>query len=430
MSGRNPFPGPVPFLVFMLALVMVCHMPAFAGVVVENVNGRAVLEGSADRARGQAVDAALRQALRRYVFEEQGIDPKFEKKINEEIINQRNRFIQSYEILHERTLGDLYQVELRVELQADLLDKALAGIERKHKQRVRDLVLAQLPPVRMEGEAPAAPVLESTLLLADLKGELQAYGFNLETAGPLSPDLKVMLSRVLAAGSEDGGKARLDASLFKGLLPGDLILVVRSSPPVEEKIVSLDKSLWKGRAEIAFIDVRNGRIVRLPPVNAKVINKEYVAGLKALTRNLTDKVKEACLDRLLRDYVIPEQQPTEVVLECRGFSRPADFELFRKRLESLRSVGKVRIQMLAVGLIELRLRLVTPPSTLVNWINSFQDPELNGRLTAYSAGMTGTVPGTTATSAVSGLEKGTAAGAGSSGAVVLRVDCDAAVPGN
>ena len=423
MARRNRFLG----LSFCLALLFLLSAagfrPALAAVVVENVNGRAVLEGSADRARGQAVNAALRQALRRYIFEEQGIDPKFEKKINEEIISRRNRFVQSYEILRERTLGDLYQVELRVELRADLLDQALAGIEQKHKQQVRNLVLAQLPPVRMAGEAPAAPVLESSLLLVDLKSELQAYGFSLAAAGPLSPDLKVMLSRVLAPREEAGGR-RLDAGLFKGFLPGDLILVIRSSPAVEEKIVSLDKSLWKGRAEIAFIDVRNGRIVRLPPVDAKVINKDYVAGLKALTRTLSDKVKEACLDRLLRDYIIPEQQPSEVVLECRGFPRPADFELFRKRLESLRSVSKVRIQMLAAGLIELRLKLVTPPSTLLNWINSFQDPEFSGKLTAYSAGPSGAAPGMT------GVEKSAGEDAGSTGVAVLRVDCDAAVPGD
>jgi hypothetical protein len=407
VGRRYPIPTPAAFLVLPLLLVLLIvgfNSPAAAAVVVESVNGRAVLEGSADRARTQAVDAALRRALRRYVFEEQGISPKFEKKVNQEIISDRNRFIRSYEILRERTLGDLYQVELKVELRADLIDQVLAGIEQKHKQRVEHLVLAQLPPVRMEGAAPAAPVLESSLLLTELQGELQAYGFSLEAAGPLSAELKVMLSRVLAD-SGDGSGGRLDAGVFKGLLPGDLIIVVRSSPADEEKIVSLDKSLWKARAELAFIDLRNGRIIRLPPVNAKVINQDYVAGLKELTRTLTGRVKDACLDRLLRDYVIPERKKTEVVLECRGFPRPADFALFRQRLEALRSVSGVRIQALAAGLIELRLELVTPPRTLVAWINSFKAPDFPGRLTAYAAG-------------------------GENSPVVVRVECDAAVPGD
>ena len=391
----------------LLALLMVCGVhSAMANVVLESVNGRAVLEGGADRARGRAINNALRKALRRYIFEDQGVSPKFEKRVNQEIVDNRNRFIQSYEILRERTLGDLYQVELRVELRDDLIDQVLAGIEQHHKQKVERLTLVLLPPVSLDGAAPAAPVLEAPMLMEALRGELKAYGFTLEASGPPTGDLKTMLSRVLGTpGDEDRGR-EIDAGLFKGMLPGDLIVVVRSSPAVEEKIASLGKSLWKARAELAFIDVRNRRIIHLAPVSAKVINRDYVAGIETLTRTLTGRVRDACLDRLLRDYVIPGEKLTEVVLECRGFRRPAEFAFFRKRLESLRSVSQVRIQALAAGLIELHLKLVTPPQTLLAWLNDFQDPEFPARLTAYRAG--GTVDS----------------------AVVMRVDCDASVPGD
>jgi len=401
-----PFAGLVLLPALFLLLVAGGSSPAAGAVVVENASGRAVLDSGADRARSQAVNTALCNALRHYIFEEQGLGAKFESQVNREIIARRNRFIQSYNILRERALGDLYQVDLRVELRADLIDRALAGIEQKRKQRVEHLTLVLLPPERSQGAVPTAPVLESSQLLVAFAGELKAYGFNVAAAGPLSADLKVMLARVLAGPEAEADGRRPGAALFKGLLPGDLIIVVRSSPPLEEKIVSLDKSLWKGRAELAFIDVRNDRIIRLAPVSAKVINRDYVAGLKDLTRTLTDRVRQVCLDRLLRDYVIPETRPIEVVLECRGFRKPADFTLFRKHLEALRSVSQVRVQALSAGLIELNLKLLTPLPTLRAWIDDFRDPEFPGRLTAYRVGK------------VYGSE------------VVMRVEYRASVPGD
>jgi len=396
---KRTFPGKTALLIFSLAVVMtfVCwRAPGYSAVVVETVNGRAVLDGGVEKARNEAVAAALQEALNRYIFTEKGVSRRFEKEITENIIKRPNRFIMSYEIQSERPLGDLYLVELKVELQEEALNAALEKIEKPRKRMVKRLVLAVLPPLSGNDEEAvaaaldpevdaAAPVLETSLLYRTLRSELAVYGFELTRSGPFTPDLETMLSRTLKRSGEwNDDEQKIDPDWFKGLLAGDLVIVIRSSPAREEKVVSLGKSFWKGRAEMAFVDMKNGLVTHLPPVAAKVIEPDYVSGLKALTRSLTEKVKSACLDRLLRDYVMPETRETVLMLECRGFRSPADFELLRQRLENLRIVREVSLVGLAAGQLELQLRLLVNAEALLEWLNNFQDPEFAGRLSAYS----------------------------------------------
>ncbi len=397
---KQSFSGKTVLFVLSLALVMIfAWLPApalLAAVVVETVNGRAVLDGGVEKARNEAVSAALQEALKRYIFTERGVSRRFEREITENIIKRPNRFILSYGIQNERPLGDLYLVELRVELREEVLDAALEKIEKPRKRIVKELLLAVLPPLTENGEGAvaaaldpeagaAAPVLEASLLCSALRSELAVYGFDLKRSGPLSSDLKAMLARTLKPAGEwnrDGRK--IDPAWFKGLLAGDLVIVIRSGPAREEKVVSLGKSFWKGRAEMAFIDIKNGLLTHLPPVSAKVIEPDYVSGLKTLTRSLTEKVKNACLDRLLRDYVMPEAHETVLTMECRGFRSPADFELLRQRLENLRIVREVSLVGLTAGRLELRIRLLVNAGALLEWLNNFRDPEFAGRLFAYS----------------------------------------------
>lgn len=360
-----------------------------AASVVKTTVGQAVLDGGSEKARAEAVFDALGEALSRYLYDDMAASYEFEQQINEKIIKRRKFYVKSYEIQSERTLGDLYQVELRVELQVDLLEQELRKIERRERRQVEHLTLVVLPTAGM-GEN-LEPVdngglrnlaLEPTVLEQSLQQELAVYGFSLEVVDTISPDLMGMFVQLLQK-DELSGRSEPEAAWFQGLLSGDLIVAIRPGEVSEERIVSLRKSFWRSRAELVFIDTKNDMITHLPTVTAKVISSDYVAGLEKLTQNLTEGVQQACLDRLLRDYIVPQESEELMVLQFEGFRRPADFVLFKERLQSLRTVKEVSLQALAAGSIELGVRILISPPLLIKWFNGFSSDDLPFTFTVY-----------------------------------------------
>jgi hypothetical protein len=379
------------WLMTVFLLLVMAGNPALlpAASVVKTTVGQAVLDGGSEKARAEAVFDALGEALSRYLYDDMAASYEFEQQINEKIIKRRKFYVKSYEIQSERTLGDLYQVELRVELQSDLLEQELRKIERRERRHVEHLTLVVLPmsslgknlePIDNGGLRNMA--LEPTVLQQSLQQELAVYGFSLEVVDTISPDLMSMFVQLLQK-DELSGRSEPEAAWFQGLLSGDLIVAIRPGEVSEERIVSLHKSFWRSQAELVFIDTKNDMITHLPTVTAKVINSDYVAGLEKLTQNLTERVQQACLDRLLRDYIVPQESEELLVLQFEGFRRPADFALFKERLQSLRTVKEVSLQALAAGSIELGVRILIPAPLLIKWFNGFSSDDLPFTFTVY-----------------------------------------------
>ena len=350
--------------------------------VVKTTAGQAVLVSGSEKARSEAVFDALGEALIRYLYDDMAASHEYEQQINENILKKRKLYVKSYEIQSERTLGDLYQVELRVELQGDLLEQELRKIERRKRRQVEHLTLVVLPPAgltenhsQIENGGGHVLALEPTALRQGLQQELAVYGFSLEMVDTISPDLMTMFVQLLETSATES-RQKPDAAWFQGFLPGDLIIALRASEVSEERIVSLRKSFWRSQVELVFIDTKNSMITHLPTVTAKVINSDYVVGLEQLTENLTERVQKTCLDRLLRDYIMPQEGDELVVLQCDGFRRPADFAVLKERLQSLRTVKEVSLLALAAGSLELGVRILTPAPLLIKWLNDFHSEDL------------------------------------------------------
>ncbi len=360
-----------------------------AAVVVKTTAGQAVLVGDAEKARSEAVFDALGEALSSYIYGDMAVSHEFDQQINEKILKRRKLYVKSYEIQGERTLGDLYQIELRVELQGNLIKRVLKKIEKRKRRQVERLTLVVLPPAgtdenhsQVDSDGIHVQALEPTVLLQSLRQELAVYGFSLKMARRISPNLNVMFKKVLK-NSSAGGRRAPESAWFKGLLRGDLIIVVRPAEVREERIVSLQKSFWHSRAELVFIDMKNDMITHLPTVTAKVINSDYVAGLGKLTGELTGSVRKTCLERLLRDYLVPQDSDLLVVLQCEGFRSPADFAAFKEHLQALRTVKEVGLQALAAGSLDLGVRILTSAPLLVKWLNDFHPDDLPFSLEVY-----------------------------------------------
>ncbi len=379
------------WLVTVFLLLVMAGNPVLlpAASVVKTTAGQAVLDGGSEKARAEAVFDAFGEVLSRYLYDDMAASYEFEQQINEKIIKRRKLYIKSYEIQSERTLGDLYRVELRVELQGDLLERELRKIERRERRQVEHLMLVILPAAGLEENLESidnggarSMALEPTVLRQRLQQELTVYGFSLEVVDTISPDLLSMFVQVLEE-NEIAGQSEPEAAWFQGLMPGDLIVAIRPGEVSEERIVSLQKSFWRSQAELVFIDTKNDMITHLPMVTAKVINADYVTGLEKLTGNLTERVQQACLDRLLRDYIVPQESEELVVLQFEGFRRPADFALFKERLKSLRTVKEVSLQALAAGSIELGVRILISAPLLIKWLNGFSSDDLPFTFTVY-----------------------------------------------
>lgn len=363
----------------------------YADNVIKTISGQAVLTDGVEKARKESINDALGEALNNFIYGDMAVNHKFEQQIDETILKNRNRYIKKFAIQSEHTLGELYQIELRIELKSQLIERDLKKIEKSEKRKVDNLLLLFLPLESALSSSSAksdnlgsefsTPVLEPTALERELRQELSVYGFTLSLAEGLTPELKSMLSELLDSG-ESGAHREFESGWFKGLLTGDLIIIVRAAEVREEQIVSLRKSFWHTQAEIVFIDMKNSAITHLPIVDTKIVGDDYVVGMERLTRELSEKVCSRTIDRLLRDYVVPGESEERIELECLGFRQPADFMVLKERLKSLRTVNDVVLKELVAGSLTLEISTLTSAELLGEWLNNSAARDLNFRLHA------------------------------------------------
>ncbi len=371
--------------------IVVINTTVYANTVTKTISGQAVLTDGVEKARKESINDALGEALNNYIYGDMAVNHKFEQQIDEIILKNRNRYIKKFAIQSEHTLGELYQIELRVELKSQLIERDLKKIEKSEKLKVENLLLLFLPPktgssgygLDSDGSETefSAQSLDPTALERELGQELSLYGFTLSSANALTPELKSMMVELLDS-EESSALREFKAEWFKGLLAGDLIIVVRAAKVREEKIVSLRKSFWQSQAEIIFIDIKNGTITHLPTVETKIVGDDYVVGMERLTRELSDEICSRTIDRLLRDYVVPGGSEERIEFECMGFRQPADFMAFKERLKSLRTVKEVSLKAFAPGSLTIEITTLTPPELLREWLNSTAAKNLNFQLQA------------------------------------------------
>lgn len=377
-------------VIILIIFTVGCKSQILHAAEIKTISGQAVLTEGVEKARKESISDALGKALSSHIYGDMAVDHKFEQQIYDKILKNRNLYIKKFEIQSERTLGELYQIELRVELKSELIERDLKKIVKSKKIMVEELTLVVLPPESGSSASGYSPVLEPTALELELKQSLTVYGFSLTGAGELSQELKAMFVKLMR-GDKENLSQELNASWFKGLQAGDLIVVIQPFQVREERIVSLRKSFWHSQADIVFIDIKNNTIKRLPTVGAKVISGDYVAGMERLTKELNLKIRERVTDRLLNDYVVPGSEQELVILKCLGFRQPADFIAFKERLKSLQTVKSVTLKEFAAGSLELEIKTLNSAVLLGKWINDFASEGLDFSLNATASPVTATI---------------------------------------
>ncbi len=369
------------------------------------IEGQAVLGQGATAARQEAIRAAFAEALRRYIYDDLGFSREYAAVVNEKILRHPRPFIRSYTIQQEQRFGDLYQVELKIDLQDALLGRELERIETGSRPEIVGvaLMVLSLPAVReKKATAPAAALSGDSAALSSvtpplsaldvefpkaLAGELEVYGFKSTVIAP-SPGSFGRLERLLEEGDSPAETGWLPR------FPGRVMILVRPFPVEVKGLSSLRKALWKQSVALFLIDRYFPRITRLGKVEAKIIESDRNAALAALRWRLTAEVVRRCSARLARDYRLPRENESSLLLSCRGFRSPADFSLFRERLARLRTVKKLELAGLSRGTITLCLELLISPATLIRWLEHCDFGTAGFRLRIFSrAALPGTGTG-------------------------------------
>lgn len=400
-------------LLLVPSVLFICckNRPLYAASALKTISGQAVLTDGVEKARQESISDALGEVLRNYIYGDMAVNHKFEPQIDATILKNRNFFIKKFEIKNERTLGELYQIELLVELKSELIESELKKIEHLKKHQVKTLQLVVLPPgvssdhadseIGNESDDPLTSILEPTTLNRELQQGLTVYGFTLSGSGKLAPELEEVFIKLMDT-DDPGSREKFNASWFHGFMNADLAVVIRPAGVREERLLSLNKSFWHGQADIIFIDMKNNTITRLPTSEAKVISSDYITGMERLTRELSARVRKNVTGRLLRDYVVPGGEEAHVVLRCTGFRRPADFMAFKEHLKSLQTVKSISLQKLSAGFLELDVTTLTSAELLLKWINNFTVDGLPYHLqaTAFPPSTTNLEPGAALDSSV------------------------------
>ncbi|MBN2333008.1 MAG: hypothetical protein JXO49_02745 [Deltaproteobacteria bacterium] len=338
--------------------------------------GSALLAADQTAARREAINDALGNALHSYVYDQLLANHSDDELINEHIFNRQDRYILSYEIISDRLLGDLFQIELAVHVNQELVQEELAMIMEPEKRAVQDI---RLIIIQRYGTAPLStvPLLEQSLplepssLAENLHGELAAYGFMLTYHPNISDELQQLFLLTTENRRTPDNSLPVSAGRFKELLPGDLAIFIDLQPMEEKHIGTVDKLLLSVDYDMTFVDMKNNSLVILPPAATQVLAESLPAGMPLLAEKLNAQLKNQIMDRMLREYAVFPENEQEIMLAINGFRQHRDFKQFTDELETLRTVGAVRLHALSAGHIELKVSTYATMELLIEWLNRF-----------------------------------------------------------
>ncbi len=360
--------------------------------------GSAVVIKDLATARQQAVADTLSDALDRYIHEKMVSGHGYDEMIKEQMLNRQDRYILSYEIISDRLLGDLLQLELRVNFNRSLLQEDLATILKSEKRAVRDIRLVVIQE-NINDRLLSEPLLTQTVLLSpeelakQLNDELTAYGFHLTLNQNISDDLEELLTTAIHPDNTSAETSTIDMEQFQDLLPGELTIYIGVGNFHEERVNTVHKQLLTVENTLAFIDLKNRTSTILPAIINKSLTDYLPSGISVLSAELVEKLKNRIMDYVLQKYVVFPDHEEEVSVTISGFHRHQDFICFKEALEKLRIIKSVDLISLSSGRIGLKIISYSPVDLLLGWLNRFAPSGHNYQLQAgrLSSGTAATI---------------------------------------
>ncbi len=359
--------------------------------------GSAVVIKNLATARQQAIDDTLNNALDRYIHEKMVSGHEYDELINGQMLDHQDRYILSYEIISDRLLGDLLQLELSVHFNKSLLQEDLTAILKPEKRAVQDIRLIIIQE-NINDQLLYEPLLTQPVLLQpeelakQLNDEMAAYGFNLTLYQNIAGNLKELLIASIHPDNTSDKTSTVDMNQFQDLIPGDLTIFIGVKNFHEERIYTVHKQLLTIEDTLAFIDLKNRTSVILPAIISKSLTDDLPSGINVLSAKLVKKLKNRIMDYMLRKYAVFPEHEEEVAVTIRGFHCHQDYIYFKEALENLRTIKAVDLSALSNSRIELKVTTYSQIDLLLDWINRFTPSGHNYQLQAgLSNGTAGTI---------------------------------------
>jgi len=354
--------------------------------------GSAVVSKDLATARQQAITDTLNNALDRYIHEKMISGHEYDELINEQMLSHQDRYILSYEIISDRLLGDLLQLELSVHFNKLLLQEDLAAILKPEKKAVQDIRLVIIQE-DINNQLLYEPLLTQPVLLQpeelakQLNDELTAYGFNLTLHQNITDNLRLLLMS-----SIHDETSAVDIHQFQDLMPGDLTIYVNVKNFHEERIYTVHKQLLTIEDTLTFIDLKNKTFATLPTTTSKSLTDDLPSGIDDLADKLVKKLKSRIMDYLLQKYAVFPSHEEEVTIAISGFRYHKDYIYFKEALANLKTIKSVDLSALSSGRMELKVISYSQIDLLLDWINRFTPSGHNYQLQAgLSDDTTGTI---------------------------------------
>ncbi|RLB71973.1 MAG: hypothetical protein DRH04_00545 [Deltaproteobacteria bacterium] len=365
------------FLIFfhgMAGMVSAAPPPVSEASMV--ARGSAVVTKDLATAKRQAIADTLNNALDLYIHDQMVAGHDHDDLISERILSNQDRYILSYEIISDRLLGDLLQLELNVHFNKTLLQDDLAMILKPEKKAISDISLI-IVQENINEELLYDPLLARPLLLqpeklaAELKDELTAYGFTLTLHQDVDAAAQALLAAIVTGENDAEESSNVDFDQLRGMVPGDLLLYLEVRNFQEEKIYTVQKQLLSIEDTVTFIDMKNETCSTLPVETCKLLTDDVPAGMNSLAAKLALSLKDRIMNHILQKYAVFPEHEQEFAVVIHGFRSHQDYVEFKTALAGLRTIKAVDLSSLARGRIELKVTTYAQIEPLLEWINRF-----------------------------------------------------------
>lgn len=339
--------------------------PAYADQQAKEVTALGVADGKSARARDEALNDALRQAVEQGVgtFVTAELTVEQQRLVEERIYTDSGGYIQSYDILRQGVQEDLYEVEIKARVKMGKLENDLISIgliiRKKRNPRVMVVIYSSevdssFMGVALEGNRNAENQLERTLI---------EKGFQLVDAGQVSR--KKELESLLL-----GGDPKRAAMIAKEL--GAEILVqgeVRRSFVNKRTIFGRPTRFFTNEIRLKAFEADTAKILFSDFRTRPASGAEAVLPLEDATSELADEMVAGILEQWRQD--IFNASSYQLKIEKASFS---DLNLFKKGLIKIRGLNDAQVRSFHSGHALMEVKYEGPLEELAEKIAAMKAP--------------------------------------------------------
>jgi len=355
---------PILFILWFVFFPLL-SLPVSAQEEAREVIALGVADGKASRARDEALDDALRRAVEQGVgtFVTTELSVEQQKLVEDRIYTESRGYIQSYKIVREGPVEDIYEVEISAlvkmgKLASDLQSMGLL-IRKKQNPRVMVVIYSRETDssfygVALEGNRNAENQIENRLI---------EKGFQVVDAGQVGR--KKELETLLLKG--DPSRANRIAKDFGAevLVEGD----VRRTFVDERQVFGRGMRFFSNEIRIKAFETDTGKILFSGYKTRPPSGSGALLPLEEATTELIEEMVSGIMEQWRKDVF----QAGSYQLDLKKISF-SDLSKFKQNLKNVRGISDIQVRSFQAGHALLEVRYRGTVEELAEKIDSMKNP--------------------------------------------------------